>query len=71
MMPVDQRQDRPKNAHAASLIDEPVPADLFTIRAPAPDWFRWAISSRGQSHFVMGRLEASVARFKNCVKIDD
>jgi pimeloyl-ACP methyl ester carboxylesterase len=53
MMPLDRRQDQPDNPQAASVIDEPVPADLLTIRAPAPDWFRWAISNRGQSHFVM------------------
>jgi hypothetical protein len=53
MMPLDQRQDQPDNPQAASVIDEPVPADLLTIRAPAPDWFRWAISNRGQTHFEM------------------
>jgi len=35
------------------LSSEPVPADLLKIRAPAPDWFRWAISHPGQSQFVM------------------
>jgi hypothetical protein len=30
------------NARAASLSSEAVPADLLTIRAPAPDWFRSA-----------------------------
>jgi pimeloyl-ACP methyl ester carboxylesterase len=34
------------------LSGEPVPAVLLTIRAPAPDWFRWAISQPGQSRFV-------------------
>jgi len=37
---------------AASLSSEAVPADLLTIRAPAPDWFRWAISRPRQSQFV-------------------
>src|SRR6266481_3414300 len=52
-MPADQRHGQPRNACAASLSSEPVPADLQTIRAPAPDWFRWAISHPGQSRFVM------------------
>ena len=51
-MLADQRQGRPSNARAASLSSEPVPVDLLTIRAPAPDWFRWAISYPGQSQFV-------------------
>ena len=31
---------------------QPPPADLLTIRAPSPDWFRWAISQPGQSQLV-------------------
>lgn len=31
---------------------EPLPADLLEIHAPAPDWFRWAISQPCQSRFV-------------------
>jgi hypothetical protein len=53
IMLADQRQDPSSNARAASLSSEAVPADLLTIRAPAPDWFRWAISHPGQSQFVM------------------
>jgi pimeloyl-ACP methyl ester carboxylesterase len=34
------------------LSSEAVPADLLTIRAPAPDWFWWAISRPRQSQFV-------------------
>ena len=34
------------------MSSEAVPADLLTIRAPAPDWFRWAISRPRQSQFV-------------------
>ena len=34
------------------LSGQPVPADLLTIRAPATDWFRWAILHPGQSQFV-------------------
>src|SRR6202049_2089484 len=49
----DERQGRSSNARAASVSSEAVPADLLTIRAPAPDWFRWAISRPGQSQFVM------------------
>jgi len=52
-MLTDQRQGRASNARAVSLSSEPVPVDLLTIRAPAPDWFRWAISHPGQSQFVM------------------
>jgi pimeloyl-ACP methyl ester carboxylesterase len=52
-MLTDERQGRSSNARAASLSSEAVPADLLTIRAPAPDWFRWAISHPGQSQFVM------------------
>src|ERR1700680_71434 len=52
-MLADERQGRSSNARAASLSSEAVPADLLTIRAPAPDWFRWAISHPGQSQFVM------------------
>src|ERR1700757_1117975 len=51
-MLTDQRQDRSNNGRAASLSSEAVPADLLAIRAPAPDWFRWAISHPGQSQFV-------------------
>src|ERR1700738_2054888 len=51
IMLADQRQDRPSNARAA-LSSEAVPTDFLTIRAPAPDWFRWAISHPGQSQFV-------------------
>jgi hypothetical protein len=53
IMLADQRQDPSSNARAASVSSEAVPADLLTIRAPAPDWFRWAISHPGQSQFVM------------------
>ena len=52
-MLADERQGRSSNARAASLSTEAVPADLLTIRAPAPDWFRCAISHPGQSQFVM------------------
>src|ERR1700722_445583 len=52
-MLADEGQARSSNARAASLSSEAVPADLLTIRAPAPDWFRWAISHPGQSQFVM------------------
>ena len=52
MMLADQRQGRFNNARAASLSSEAVPADLLTIRAPAPDWFRWATSRPHQSQFV-------------------
>ena len=52
-MLADERQGRSSNARAASLSTEAVPVDLLTIRAPAPDWFRWAISHPGQSQFVM------------------
>src|SRR6202040_4283969 len=48
----DQRQGRFNNARAAFLISEAVPADLLMIRAPAPDWFRWATSRPHQSQFV-------------------
>src|SRR5438132_10179086 len=34
------------------LSGQPVPADLLTIRAPMPDWFRWAIAHPGQSQFL-------------------
>ena len=51
-MLADQRQGLFDNARAASLSSEPVPADLLTIRAPAPDWFRWATSRPHQSQFV-------------------
>ena len=37
---------------ATSLSSEALPADLLTIRAPAPDWFRWAISRPCQSQFA-------------------
>jgi pimeloyl-ACP methyl ester carboxylesterase len=50
---VDQRQGQSSNARAASLSGEPVPVDLLTIRAPSPDWFRWAISHPSQSQFVV------------------
>src|ERR1700741_3202862 len=40
-------------AGPALLRNKAVPADLLTIRAPAPDWFRWAISHPCQSQFVM------------------
>jgi hypothetical protein len=53
IMLADQRQDPSGNARAASVSSEAVPADLLTIRAPAPDWFRRAISHPGQSQFVM------------------
>src|SRR5438445_10227001 len=53
IMLADQRQDPSSNARAASLSSEAVPTDLLTIRAPAPDWFRWAISHPRQSQFVM------------------
>jgi pimeloyl-ACP methyl ester carboxylesterase len=53
IMLADQRQDPSRNARAASLSSEAVPTDLLTIRAPAPDWFRWAISHPRQSQFVM------------------
>ena len=53
IMLADQRQDPSSNARAASVSSEAVPADLLTIRAPEPDWFRWAISHPGQSQFVM------------------
>src|SRR5271155_3122552 len=52
MMLADQRQGRFNNARAATLSSEAVPADLLTIRAPAPDWFRWATSRPHQSQFV-------------------
>src|SRR4029077_17671616 len=52
IMLADQRKDPSSNARAA-LSSEAVPADLLAIRAPAPDWFRWAISHPGQSQFVM------------------
>src|SRR5215472_11667651 len=48
----DQWQGRCNNVRAAFLSSEAVPADLLTIRAPAPDWFRWAISRPRQSQFV-------------------
>src|SRR6202040_3039785 len=48
-----EKQAKAIKARAASLSSEAVPADLLTIRAPAPDWFRWAISHAGQSQFVM------------------
>ena len=48
-----RRQGRPSNARAVPLSREPVPVDLLTIRAPARDWFRWAISHPGESQFVM------------------
>src|SRR5580693_6398016 len=51
-MLADERQGRSRNARAAPLSSEAVPADLVTIRAPAPDWFRWAISRPRQSQFV-------------------
>src|SRR5438093_13109197 len=53
IMLADQRQDPSSNARSASLSSEAVPTDLLTIRAPAPDWFRWAISRPRQSQFVM------------------
>src|SRR5689334_7611632 len=31
---------------------DPLPTELLTIRGPAPDWFRWAISHPGQSRLV-------------------
>jgi hypothetical protein len=34
------------------LSSEAVPADLLTVRAPTPDWFRWAIAHPGQSQFL-------------------
>ena len=34
------------------MSSEAIPADLLTIRAPAPDWFQWAISQPGRSQFV-------------------
>ncbi|HEX7969269.1 MAG TPA: alpha/beta hydrolase [Stellaceae bacterium] len=34
------------------MANGPIPADHFAIRAPAPDWFRWAISSPRQSRSV-------------------
>ena len=52
IMLADQQQDPSSNARAASLSSEAVPVDLLTIRAPAPDWFRWAISQPGQSQLV-------------------
>src|SRR5690242_19644813 len=52
IMLADQRQGLFDNARTASLSSGPVPADLLTIRAPAPDWFRWAISRPRQSQFV-------------------
>jgi len=52
MMLADQWQGRYDYARAASLSSEAVPADLLTIRGPAPDWFRWAISRPRQSQFV-------------------
>jgi len=52
MMLADQPQGRCNNVRAASLNSEAVPADLLTIRAPTPDWFRWAISRPRQSQFV-------------------
>ena len=51
-MLADQRKGRFNSARAASLSSEVVPADLLTIRAPAPDWFRWATSRPRQSQFV-------------------
>src|SRR5205823_763525 len=39
------------NDHQAAMR-EPPPPDLLEIRAPAPDWFRWAISQPRQSRFV-------------------
>src|SRR5437588_10737501 len=51
-MLADERQGRSNNARAASLSSEAVPADLLMIRAPAPDWFRWATSRPHQSQFV-------------------
>ena len=47
-MLADQRQDPSSNTRAASLSSEAVPTDLLTIHAPAPDWFRWAISRQSQ-----------------------
>ena len=52
IMLAHRRQGRPSNVRAASLSSEPGPIDLLTIRAPAPDWFRWALSHPGQSQFV-------------------
>ncbi len=52
MMLTDQWQGRCNNVRAASLSSEPLPADLLTIRTPAPDWFRWAISRPRQSQLV-------------------
>src|ERR1700722_18012421 len=51
-MLADEGQARSNNARAASLSSEAVPADLLMIRAPAPDWFRWATSRPHQSQFV-------------------
>ena len=34
------------------MSSEAVPADLLTVRAQTPDWFRWAIAHPGQSQFV-------------------
>src|SRR5260370_2801425 len=51
MLP-DRRHDPARNARAASLSSEAAPVDLLAIRAPARDWFRWAISHPGQSQFV-------------------
>src|SRR5271169_2572788 len=52
IMLADQRKGRFNNARAASLSSEVVPADLLTIRAPAPDWFRRATSRPRLSQFV-------------------
>jgi alpha-beta hydrolase superfamily lysophospholipase len=45
-------RSRSNDTRAASLSSEAVPADLLTVRAPTPDWFRWAIAHPGQSQFV-------------------
>lgn len=34
------------------MSDEPVPAEYLVVRAPAPDWFQWAISRPKQSRTV-------------------
>ncbi|HXZ00509.1 MAG TPA: alpha/beta hydrolase [Stellaceae bacterium] len=34
------------------MSDPSLPADLLAVRAPAPDWFRWALACRPQSRKI-------------------
>ena len=52
MMSAEESQGVCNDVRRAFLSSRAVPADLLTIRAPAPDWFWWAISRPCQSQFV-------------------